>query len=171
MSNQVHIEGERLIVREWRVDEVDAMHRWFGDQRVRKFLSFGAASKEESEKYLLENIVPSQTKVPRTEYFLAVELKESGQTIGDVGFEWIDQRVAEIGYFFEPSYWGQGYATEAAKLITQYAFEIGADTVIASCDKDNNASERVMQRCGMLEQQSSEPGRLVYSVKRGQFVQ
>jgi RimJ/RimL family protein N-acetyltransferase len=146
------------------------MHRWYGDPTVRKFLSFGADSKKESEKHLKDTVIPSQSQNPRIEYYLAVELKETRQTIGDVGFEWKEPRLAEIGYFFEPSYWGCGYATEAAKLITQYAFDLGADSVIATCDKHNTASARVMRRCGLQPQSSDEAGRLLYRVECGQFV-
>ena len=170
MSNDLHLESSRLIVRDWRIDEVDGMHRWYGDPTVRKFLSFGADSREESEKHLKETVIPSQRQSPRIEYYLAVELKETGQTIGDVGFEWKGPKLAEIGYFLEPAYWGAGYATEAARLITRYAFELGADAVIAACDENNSASENVMQRCGMQSQPSDEPGRLLYRVERDQFI-
>lgn len=108
MSNKVHLKGKRLIVRDWHRDEVDGMHRWYGDSTVRKFLSFGADSREESAKHLRETVVPSQNQHPRTEYYLAVELKETGQTIGGVGFAWVESGLAEIGYFFEPLSWGQG---------------------------------------------------------------
>lgn len=168
-SSNVYLESERVIVREWRLDEVEGMHRWYGDQTVRKFLSFGADSWEESEKYLRESVVPSQSHNPRIEFYLAVELRDSGRTIGDVGFEWIEPGVAEIGYFLEPSYWGHGYATEAAARVIQYAFELGAEAVIATCDSNNTSSERVMQRCGMQRQPTREPGRQLYRVDRGQF--
>ena len=171
MDSGIYLEGGRLIVRDWRLDEIDGMHRWYGDPEVRRFVSFGADSKEESEKHLKETVVPSQSEDPRIEYYLAVELKETGQTIGDVGFEWKEPGHAEIGYFFEPSYWGAGYATEAAKLVIQYAFDLGADSVFATCDEKNTASEKVMQRCGLQPQPSNEVGRLLYRVERSRFVE
>lgn len=162
MDNSVHLQSERLIVRDWRGDETDGMHRWYGDPVVRKFISFGADSRAESEQHLKETVLPSQGQNPRLEYYLAVELKETGQTIGDVGFEWKAPGLAEIGYFFEPSFWGAGYAVEAANLVIEYVFSLGASAVIAKCDENNTASEKVMQRCGMRPVTSAEPGRLIY---------
>jgi len=166
---KVHLRGERIVVREWHLEEVDGMHRWYGDPAVRKFLSFGADSKEESAKHLRDTVVPAQIQHPRTEYYLAIELTETGHTVGDVGFEWRAPGIAEIGYFLEPAAWGQGYATEAAKLVIRYAFALGARAVIAMCDENNTASERVMQRCGLRQQPSNDPGRLLYRVERDQF--
>ena len=136
MSNDVHLESNRLIVRDWRADEVDGMHRWYGDPTVRKFLSFGADSREESEKHLKETVIPSQRQSPRIEYYLAVELKETGQTIGDVGFEWKGPGLVEIGYFLELDYWGAGYATEAARLLTSIYGPDDAAKILVQLDDD-----------------------------------
>jgi RimJ/RimL family protein N-acetyltransferase len=45
--------------------------------------------------------VPEQAKRERTRYYLAAELRRSGEVMGDAGFEWIDreQGAAELGYF------------------------------------------------------------------------
>ena len=170
MSNPVHLESERLIVRDWRVDEVDGIHRWLGNPSVGKFIAFGANSREESEQHLHGTVIPSQNLYPRKEYFLAVELIESGQTIGNVGFDWKGSKSAEIGYFFEPSSWGFGYAQEASNLIIQFAFDLGAESVLAACDEDNIASEKVMQRCGLSRQAPIEAGRLLYKIDVEDFL-
>ena len=86
----------------------------------------------------------------RERYHLAVELKASGSVIGEAGFEWKAERRAEIGYFFEAKFWGLGYATEAARLVIEFAFNtLNADEVVASCDARNLASARVMLKCGL----------------------
>jgi hypothetical protein len=36
------LEGERIVFREWRADEVAAMHCWLGDAAVTRFLSWGS---------------------------------------------------------------------------------------------------------------------------------
>ena len=45
--------------------------------------------------------VPEQAKRERTRYYLAAELRRSGEAMGDAGFEWVDreQREDELGYF------------------------------------------------------------------------
>jgi RimJ/RimL family protein N-acetyltransferase len=97
----------------------------------------------------------------RYRYYFAVELKSSSRVIGEAGFEWDRKdraaRRAEIGYFLEKEFWGQGYATEAALLVMDFAFTtLGADEVSAACDPCNHASARVMRRCGLIRDR---PGR------------
>jgi RimJ/RimL family protein N-acetyltransferase len=103
----------------------------------------------------------AQSDCRRYRYYFAVELKLSSRVIGEAGFEWNRNdratRRAEIGYFFAKEFWGQGYATEAALLVIDFAFTtLGADEVSAACDPRNHASARVMQRCGLLRDR---PGR------------
>lgn len=142
------LDGTRINLREWRKDEVDALHRWIGNPDVMRFLSWGSANKAETASYLKE-ILGAQLEIPRTKYFLAVEDKRLGGTIGDAGFTWIEPNLAEIGYFLEPEYWGMGYGVEAARLVMRLAFQLGADEVQATCFAENRRSERVMQSCGM----------------------
>jgi hypothetical protein len=81
-------QSARLIVCDWRIDEVEGSFRIFGNPRVRIFLSFGVASIEAAAKEL-ERIVASQTADhQQPSYFLAVEVSISSQTIGNVGFEY-----------------------------------------------------------------------------------
>jgi ribosomal-protein-alanine N-acetyltransferase len=163
MSNIVNIRGERIIVRDWRADEIDGMHRWLSDPRVIKFLSFGTRTMDESTAHL-QDVIASQNVQPREHYYLAIELKELEVTIGDAGFSWNEEGIAEIGYFLEPTYWGKGYATEAANMMISYALDAGAHTVLASCDINNTDSEKVMRRCGMKSLDSHNPGRLLYRI-------
>ena len=58
-------------------------------------------------------------------YDFAIELKESGKMIGTCGFVCIDEanKKAEVGYVLHPSYWNQGFATEATRAVVQFCFE------------------------------------------------
>ena len=166
MVYPVMFETSRLVAREWQADELDGLHRWLGDPKVNRFLTWGSSSLEQSATHL-EEIIGAQTKVPRTQFFLALELKSfPGETIGDVGFTWVEPDVAEIGYFLEYAYWGSGYASEAASAIIKFAFELGATRVIATCNVENRASERVMKNCGMECQKSNDPKRLIYEINK-----
>ena len=55
----------------------------------------------------------------------------------------------EIGYFIDPKYWNQGYATEALKEAIKYLFRMGYLHVTASHFAINPASGRVMEKAGM----------------------
>ena len=101
----------------------------------------------------------------RKRYFFAVELVDSNAIIGDAGFAIKIKNghggIAELGYFFYKSYWGCGYGSEAVAILTAYIFgQTNLHKVIACCDKRNVASERVMQKCGMMKEGENRMGRL-----------
>ena len=61
-----------------------------------------------------------------------------------------DGTVIEVGYLFNRSYWGRGYATEAAAASVAYAFDhLGVDAVHAHVRDTNIASMNVAIRLGM----------------------
>ena len=57
--------------------------------------------------------------------------------------------VTEIGWHFHPDYWGNGYATEAAEAVLDYAFENALPRVVAVTNPANVASQRVCTRIGL----------------------
>lgn len=64
----------------------------------------------------------------------------------DVDFE---NRNAELGYWIIPDHHGNGYATEAAELCLDYAFdELGLHRVWARTHEDNEPSKRVLEKLG-----------------------
>jgi RimJ/RimL family protein N-acetyltransferase len=167
----VRIEGARVVLREWRREELDAMHRWLGNPEVTRFLSWGALTREDSARHLAA-CVANEHAADRQHYFLAIELKESGRVIGDAGFQWTGNsergHEGSLGYFLEPAFWRQGYATEAAEMVLEIAFgTYGAVVMRASCNSGNTASERVMQRIGMRRDEAGEAaGRRAYAISR-----
>ncbi len=148
--------GERIILRDQNADDLDAMHQWLGDPETSRFLSWATRSKEETLLQLAEGI-REQSKADRQKYYLTMVLKGEGTVIGDAGLE-VKGRgpgggEGEIGYFLMKRYWGQGYATEAARLIVDYGFShLGLHRIIATCLAANAASEHVMQKCGMVKE-------------------
>ncbi|NAZ83582.1 GNAT family N-acetyltransferase [Kineococcus sp. R8] len=55
----------------------------------------------------------------------------------------------EIGWYFHPDAWGQGYAYEAATLVMDYAFAGGLTEVLAVTHPDNAPSQALCRRLGM----------------------
>lgn len=150
------IEGERILLRDHLAGDLPALHAWISDPVVTRYLSWRTHTLEETLVRLAENI-EAATRPDRRAFFLAMLLKRTGEIIGEAGFI-IESRgadgqggVADIGYFLFPGNWGQGYASEAARLLIGYCFTtMKLHKVTASCDAENSASERVMIRCGML---------------------
>ena len=83
--------------------------------------------------------------------WLATTLRSDGRQIGGVGLRIVDQhKHAELGYWLGVPYWGQGYATEAAREILRYGFEdLGLHRIFASHFKHNPASGRILLKLGM----------------------
>lgn len=72
------------------------------------------------------------------------------QLAGAIGLVMKDEGIAEIGYWIGVPFWGRGYATEAARAVTRYAFEErGLVRVFAMHFGRNPASGRVLQKSGM----------------------
>ncbi len=87
----------------------------------------------------------------------AIRLKETGRLIGILSL--FDERdgACEIGYGIGSRFWNRGYATEAVRRFLEYLFrEKGMRTVYASFFTGNDASRRVMEKCGMTYDHFSE---------------
>lgn len=84
----------------------------------------------------------------------AVILKKTGAMIGQAGLTWQsvgDVQVLEVGYLFNRAFWGNGYATEAARACKTYAFsQLHAKEVYSIIRDTNIASMNVAIRNGML---------------------
>ena len=87
----------------------------------------------------------------------AIRLKATGRLIGIILSFDETEGSCEIGYGIGSSHWGRGYATEAVKQFLSYCFcDRGFQTVSASFFPGNDASRRVMEKCGMTFSRYSE---------------
>ena len=80
-----------------------------------------------------------------------IELKD-GTHIGELCFKGLDSNgVVEIGYGIMEQYQEHGYATEAVKAISAWAFQEPKVTAIeAEIDDKNIASKKVLEKCGFV---------------------
>ena len=94
-----------------------------------------------------------------------VEERATRAVIGIAGLKRLEQgEDVEVGWIIEPSAWGRGYATEAAREVIQYAFEqIGALRAVAHIAPENAGSIAVARKLGMqLEQEAAVGTALVF---------
>jgi RimJ/RimL family protein N-acetyltransferase len=77
-----------------------------------------------------------------------------GEVLGTVGLRIIARhRHAELGYWLGATFWGRGYAAEAARAVVAYGFRArGLRRVFGQYLGDNHASGRVMEKIGMLRE-------------------
>ena len=72
-----------------------------------------------------------------------------GPVIGACGIARFDGREPELGYWLGVPFWGQGYATEAARAVIDHAFaDLGYEHLLAGARVSNPASRRVLEKCG-----------------------
>ena len=94
---------------------------------------------------------------PGRQDLFAIRLKETGRLIGIILYFDEKEDSCEIGYGIGSAFWNQGYATEAVGRFLEYLFrEKGMRTVYASFFTGNDASRRVMEKCGMSYDHFSE---------------
>ena len=134
----------RLLLRPITPDDAPAIHRYMSDPSVTVWLPQGpldaAATRAFAEKNAGEHAEA-----------LAVIVAASGKLAGHMVFHpWVVTRTCEIGWVLGAQHQRQGYATEAARSLLAYAFEtLGCHRVIATCQPENIASWRVMEKLGM----------------------
>lgn len=148
---QPEIRTERLLLRPFRDEDIDAFAAMNRDPRVMEFFP-GLASREET-KALIGRIRASV--VERGVGMWAVEVPERASFIGFVGlhqatFDAPFTPCVEVGWRLAAEHWGHGYATEAARASLEYGFgTFGLTEILSWTVPDNLPSRRVMEKIGM----------------------
>jgi len=86
---------------------------------------------------------------------LAIERISDGDFLGWCGLtRWNPEyRSASLGYCLDDAAWGNGYATEAARAVVQWAFDaLPLNRVQAEADTRNTASARVLEKLGFVRE-------------------
>lgn len=147
------ITTERLTLRSFRPGDEDDVFAYRSVESVVRYIPGDPKTREQVADLVAERATNGRIDPTSPNLTLAVEL--DGRVIGDVlilleGLGGADGRQAEIGWVFAQDVAGQGYATEAARAITDAAFrEVGVHRVWAELEPENTASSRVCERLGM----------------------
>ena len=147
-QDERQLETKRLILRSMRESDFDALYLIFTDPRVMAAFSHDLFTREQMQRWLQRNLDHQH----EFGYGLfSVILKETGELIGDCGLEQMeDMHAAELGYDFRSEFWNQGYATEAACVVRDYAFDVlHLPHLISLIRVGNLASKRVAEKVGM----------------------
>jgi RimJ/RimL family protein N-acetyltransferase len=148
--SDLQLETPRLCLRLMRSSDLDELLKIFGDPKV--MAAFGAApfNRQQMEGWMGRNL---QHQKDHGYGLFSVILKTEGLLIGDCGLEHMvvdEQQVTELGYDFRSDYWNQGFATEAAAAVRDYAFDVlDLPSLISLIRVGNGASRRVAEKIGM----------------------
>ncbi len=146
------METERLVLRRWSEDDVDALARVFAEPAFWHYPFKRGFTREETERF-----VERQLEHWSAHGFgmWAVEVKDGHALAGYAGLAipgWLPEVMpaVEVGWRLHPDHWGRGLATEGARASLRYGFDtLALDRIIAIYMPDNVASERVMTKLGM----------------------
>ena len=133
----MQLETERLILREYTMDDFDDLYEILSDEETMKH--YPKPFDEEKVRYWINwNI----TNYATFGFGLwAVVLKDTNEMIGDCGItmQIIDGEIKpEIGYHINKKYQRRGYATEAARKCRDYIFKNTSFNIIYSYMKYTN---------------------------------
>lgn len=143
------LHSERLGFRHWSADDLDLALALWGDAAVTRLI--GGPFDRAAVQARLEAEIAMQ-KVHGIQYW-PFFLRASGVHAGCCGLRPYepDSTVYEIGFHLRPSCWGQGYASEAARAVIAYAFDIrGAAALFAGHHPANEASRHLLLKLGFV---------------------
>ncbi|MEV5693830.1 GNAT family N-acetyltransferase [Micromonospora globbae] len=147
------IRTERLLLRQYRVDDVDAVLAYYGDPLVARYVPWEPWSREHAAEQVAKRV--HRLGVTDIDSALALVVEHKGEVVGDVVLWPADETLSrgEMGWIFNPSASGRGFATEAVGALVRVAFaHCGMHRVIARLDARNEASARLCQRVGMVKE-------------------
>lgn len=155
MFKDIYIETENLIIRPYSIEDLEDLHNVYSDEAVMAFIPEGVMSYEwvkDLIKWMNEYCYENNTPDHIIKFGVSVVHKESEKVIGWCGLGALDCKPEDVEIFYGLSseYWGQGLATEAAKAMLNYGFEvIGLNRIIAIVNPNNIASKKVIEKIGM----------------------
>lgn len=137
---------ERLVLRRPRLSDAAAIFEYASDPQVIHYMDYCPRTDVSEVVKLLEK-QPEKWKSGDLSWVLAV--KPNDRPIGTIAC-WLEGHMAGFGYLLHQQYWGQGYATEAARAVVEWAISLpNIYRVWATCDVENLASVRILEKCGL----------------------
>jgi RimJ/RimL family protein N-acetyltransferase len=135
---------ERLVLRPPHADDIPELVELANDRRVADMLA--RMPHPYGEAQARDFIARTASRGDGCAY--ALTLAETGAFIGGAGLD-ATPRGLELGYWVGEPHWGNGYATEAAHALIDLAFRATeVEQLNVSCRVVNDASRRVIHRCG-----------------------
>ena len=144
-------ETARLLLRDVRPEDEEAIYRLLSDERVVRFMLFPIFTRERAHRFVarLQAPPPAAGEVPQL--VLAVtERANDGAAIGLCGLVLRPEAEdGEVWYLLQPELWGNGLVTEAVRGLVEHGFRhLGLHRIWASCLPENPASARVLEKIG-----------------------
>lgn len=147
MRAPLTIETPRLLLRQFRGDDLDAYHRLCADIEVMRYVGGQTFSRPEAWRHIAYLLGHWQL---RGYGLWALEEKATGRLIGRGGLYFPEGWPGlEVGWLLERAAWGRGFATESGRAAVEAGFRhLNAKRIVSVIHVDNAASIRVAERLG-----------------------
>ena len=144
------METDRLILRRYNESDLNAFYEILHDDRLHKYIRFPDLTREQELEYIRNCMKDVETD--RCEKW-SIVLKENNEIIGNISVNTVVKKhnYCNVGYTVRYKYWGNGYAAEALKAVSDYLLDSGYYLVECSCNELNKQSSRVMQKAGFIK--------------------
>jgi ribosomal-protein-alanine N-acetyltransferase len=145
---QIHT--PHLFLRPFSLDDSTTLQRIYQDESVlRYFPDPSPPPLDKVERFLIHQ----QNHWEQYGYGnWAITPESDNVIVGWAGLQYLPElNETEVGYLLEPSFWGKGFATEAALASLRYGFDhFDFMYIIALIHPENIASRRVIEKCGAV---------------------
>lgn len=151
-KNGIYLETERLVLRNFKESDAEAFLNYRTNPIVVLYQGEGWENfkLEQAHEFVVKqmNFEPG---IPDTWFQIAIELKETGNLIGDCGLHTLqDANQVEIGFTVSPTHQKKGLAAEAVYCLLGYIFNVlNKHRVIAITDIRNTNSINLLKKIGM----------------------
>ena len=142
------METDRIGFGKWTEDDHELATKLWTDEDVTRYARDGGPfTNEEIEDLLARDI--RNDKEHKVQYW-PIFNKETGEFMGCCGLKPTDNKNAmEIRFYLFREFWGQGYASEAARRVISYAFDhLNIKKIIARHHPDNKSSAKCLNGLG-----------------------
>ena len=142
------IEGERVLLRHHRPDDLADIRRWYLDPELGRLTRYSLRPMEVTE---IDRFFHARLLSPEQVGY-AIVLRDSARLIGSTTFSNLDADNGSTLFHIsigEPDVWGEGYGTEATELMLWLAFDrIGLHRVALSVFSFNSRAIRAYEKAG-----------------------
>ena len=160
MADPIEIRTPRLLLRPFRLDDVDDVFGYASDPEWSRYLEVPHPyARRDAEEFVARAILTS------TEENLRSAIDHGGRASGFLNLT-ISAGSAEVGYGIARTLWGRGLTTEVVAAVIEHGFRtLGLDRIYAYAAIDNGASWRVMEKLGMEREGLLRSSRLVRDIR------
>ena len=146
------VETARLILREPRPSDAATIFNTYGqDPRVAKFMVWEPIPEPSGADSFIAEAIEHWSAGARFAFVL--ELKSDGGKLVGMLDARIDAHTVDFGYVLAKDFWGQGLMPEALSALSGLALEHASIFRLqATCDVENSASIRTLEKCGYVRE-------------------